>query len=593
MKRHEIKTIKNPDKLSSYWLSQPWLVLFISVSGIVYNIGMLVFPYFLGKLIDGINDFYNGDSNIENIFVLVGIFVLSIFIVQLARAIKRYTVRRFANNTTSSMRLIICNTILHFDKETLDNVGIGNLLTRAVFDVSQAVEGMRKFTTELFDTGILFIVYFVYLILFDYKTSLIAFIPIAIAILISFLMRKEIFKATSESRKVSSKLSTSTYDLFDNAITYRIFGRDNDNLNDYNKTLGDYEKKTVKSSILSDTMMPIANLIALIGLIPVIIFGANHVINNDSTSFSFLTSSNTWTIGVLSTYISTFILLATKSSHTAKLFGAVQKGLASWKRIKPNISDYTLYKSSIRINGIELIISNLSICINGNTLFSNLNLNAKMGEIIGITGPIASGKSAFLKTFLKDIGYSGSINLFGKEIRDYKQEEIYGTIDYMGHKNELFTDTIKENITLGDKTKKVEDFINDAGFNKDLENMPDKEYTIVGNEGVKLSGGQQERISLTRTLYYQKPLIILDDPFASLDNNTEKEVFASLKKYAKDSIIIISSHRLSFFKELDQIIVINNDKSISIGKHEDLLKSSKTYKELFSLQDVGEEAKNE
>ena len=115
--------------------------------------------------------------------------------------------------------------------------------------------------------------------------------------------------------------------------------------------------------------------------------------------------------------------------------------------------------------------------------------------------------------------------------------------------------------------------------------MNEKENTVIGNEGVILSGGQQERIALARTLAHKKPLIVLDDPFASVDKMTEKEIISHIKEISKDSIVILISHRLSIFPELDHVLVLHGDGTYSLNSHEVLMKEDKTYQHLYLLQE--------
>jgi len=277
-------------------------------------------------------------------------------------------------------------------------------------------------------------------------------------------------------------------------------------------------------------------------------------------------------------------LLASKASHTAKLFGSIEKGLASWKRVKPLIASYKEYLPNVEVaNSPDLVIKDFSLTVDGKLLLSHLNFTAKKGQIIGITGPIASGKSAFGKTFFQFLPYEGSLSVFGKEAKDYSPNEIAGTFILMPHHNELFTDSIKNNIALGE-TKEVFPYLRDVAFLKDLESMKEKENTLVGNEGVKLSGGQQERLSLARVLYHRKSLLILDDPFASVDPATEKEILSHLREECGDSLVLLISHRLTSFGEFDNIMVFKGDGTYEIGKESDLLASSALYRSLYSLQ---------
>ena len=577
------KNISEPKKLTSYWLSEWPLCLAIAFTGLLYNAGMLVSPYFEGRLVDAIE----GGSSYSDVVILLGIFILSMALVLTARALKRYTVRRFANNTSTSMRRILENNLL---RRPLGDHDVGTALSKLIGDVDLVVEGMRKLTTELFDTVLMFVFYIAYLLLFDWAMTLYALIPVFLAVLLSFLMRHAIYKANAEARKCAGKLSQFTYDAFDNAMTYRLYGRDEDHEKEYDALLKEYEKKNVRAAILTDTMVPLANLVALLGLIPIFLIAPSKIVLSSPLSASIpnVLLPN-WTLGALTSYLTTFVLMASKASKTAKLFGSIEKGLASWKRIKPLIQPYEPYPEAVVVaQDSELILKDFSLSLDGKKLIGPLNLRAKKGEIIGLTGQVASGKSAFLKALMGALPYEGSAILFGKELRDYTPEERAGTILLMPHQNELFTSTIEENIAYEGK-ESVLPYLEDVSFTEDLKAMPLLEKTMVGNEGLKLSGGQQERLALARSLYHAKSLLLLDDPFASVDPKTEGAILSSLRERTKDSLVILVSHRLGAFKDLDQVVVFRPEKSPEVGSEKELLKSSVTYQSLYALQKKGGE----
>ncbi len=578
--KNKVKAILDkPNRLGSYWLAEWPLCIAITISGILYNCGMLAFPFFQGVLIDGITS--KSEGNILRASLL---YVATVLFVQIIRSVKRYTVRLFANRISSVMRFNIYDNLLHKDEKELENVAVSSLLTRCFSDCDQCVEGMRKLTTEIFDTGVLFLVYIVYLFLFDYKMTLYALIPIALSITFAFLFKKKIFTYSQESRKSNAKMVGKTYDMFDNALLYRTYSRNDDFLKDYDKTLAEYQKDNYRTLALSDTMIPICDMIALFGLVFVIHFGSGYVINQDSLFAPLPFMQQTWTIGALTTYITTFVLLSTKASHIAKLFSSIEKGLASWKRISTVIEPISDFKEKEEVKGDSLDISHLVLKTDTRTLIDDLSLSLHKGEILGVTGEIASGKSAFGKIFLSHIQYSGEVILFDKEMREYTKEEIKGTVVYMGHRSQLLTMSIKDNVLYG-KEDDVRKYLTEVSFDKDLESMNEKENTVIGNEGVILSGGQQERIALARTLAHKKPLIVLDDPFASVDKMTEKEIISHIKELSKDSIVILISHRLSIFPELDHVLVLHGDGTYSLNSHEVLMKEDKTYQHLYLLQE--------
>ena len=581
MKKHNIKLSRHPEKLTSYFkLSLP-LMIMISISGILYNLGMLANPYFEGLLVDTIS---SPDTSLRQFLLLILIFVITILAVQIFRAIKRYLVRRFNNNTVTTIRKTLYNNLMNESLLQLQNENMGQLLTRLQSDCFQTCEGLRKLTTEIFDTVFLFLFYIMYLCFYSVKMTLFALIPVFFAILFAFLMRKKIYQANVAAKKANARLSNETYSLFDHALLFRLYSRDEENLKRYDDVLKDYEKKNVHSELLSEMYVPISNVISLLGLLPIIYLGSAAVIDSASFSLSIpYVMNGNWTIGALTTYVTTFVLLSSKASHTANLFSSIEKGLSSWKRIKPYIKPYQEYPKKEILQGDSLVLKNFSIHTDERVLFHDLNLTCRKGEVVALTGMVASGKSYFGKVFLDEVPYSGSAVLFGKEVRDFTRGEIKGNITYMGHRCELVSDTIKDNIAYGEE-KDVKPYLDMVDFNKDMESMGQKEETLVGNEGVKLSGGQQERIALARTFYHKKGLVILDDPFASVDIKTEHTIMNSLRKEAEDSIILFFSHRLSYFPYCDKIIVINDDGSLSTGTHESLLKDNKTYQELYQLQ---------
>ncbi len=589
-----IGKIDKPNKIKSIFKKEWITLLLITAFGILYNIGMLANPFFEGKLVDLIeNKKYVDDFSV--VYRIVFIFVLSIFLTQFVRGLKRYFVRKFAFDVSTSMRLIVYNNILHMSEKELSTIKIGTLISRNMSDIDKAVEGMRKFLTEIFDTALLFLIYIVYLFCFDSVMTLFSLIPVVCGVIVAFLFRKLNFKMSSLSRSANSKLNSKTFDLMKNGLTYRIYGRDEENLKEYDTYLKEYEHYNKYSQFVSDTMMPISNMIALIGLIPLMYLGSKNVINSSPLNVPFIGFGETnWTIGMLTTYLTTFVLLSNKTGHTAKLFSSVESGLASWNRIKPHIHDYEEYKvgQKIESDSTALVFKDYSLILDSKLLINKLNIEMNKGQIIGVTGPIASGKSVFLKSLIQLIPYEGNIYLCDKELSLYHNEEISSNITYMGHRSELFTESIRKNISF-DSDKDVTEFLKIVSFDKDLESMDDKENSIVGNEGVKLSGGQQQRIALARSLYHKKNILLLDDPFASVDQKTELEIVSRLNEMKKDCLIILVSHRLNAFPYLDNIIVLHGDGNYDIGKHEELLSSSVVYSNLWNIQKETKEVKDE
>lgn len=571
MSNLKIEPMKEPDKIINYWKKEKLVVACFVIFGILFNTVIVLGPIFQGKLIDSIVNGNEISETVKLAFMFIGIIGL----IQLLRYFKRFYARRFANSTSATMRLMIYNNIMHKDIEELDNENMGNLMTRVISDVDICVEGMRKFTNEVFDTGVVMASYLVSMFIYDVKITLLSAIFIPIAMLLAEKLKGVIYRYSMDYRKKSSEVSNSTYDAVENAMLYRISGMEAKNREKYTKELEDLQSKAIKASLLENSMQPIYHVIAMLGVMVVIYQGGIKIING------------VWTVGEFSTYIAMFTALAVKASKAAKLFNSVQKSQVSWKRIKPYLVEYKGKDTTTNINNdrTSLLVENLSFKYKSGdkNIFDNVSFKGIQGEIIGITGPIASGKSTLALSLLGLYAYEGSIKIDGKELCDYSEYERSNMIAYLGHRPQLLSDTIYKNITLGNN-EDISSVLKDVCFDTDLKMMPEGEDTLVGNSGVKLSGGQQSRIALARTLLNKNKIIILDDPFSAIDMKTEEKTIQNLKENYKDSLIILVSHRLAIFNNIDKIILMNNDKTAEYGTHDELMKKSEVYRTIYDLQ---------
>lgn len=549
----------------NYILKEKKYLFLITITGLIYNVGLLAGPYFEGQLAGCLVDISKNLKTANSMIQLSVIYICVILFVQFARFLKRYFVREFGNDINRNLKMDVYK---HFVYDTSNNENAGSIMTKAISDADACSEGIRKFTTEIFDTGIALISYIMMLVLYDAKLTCFVIIFPVISYLIANKLGPVVAKNASNAKKSAERLNTSTLDRLHLAITYRIYGEESNMHEVYEKDLQDYEDKTVRSNILETALKPLYEIISMTGIVFIIYFGSKRVMNN------------LWDVAIFTTYISCFTKMAVKSSKAAKLFNAVQKAKVSWDRIYPIIENDHEVKNRkpIDVNTIE--VSNLSYAYDDRIIFSNVSFQAEKGDIIGITGEIASGKSTLGKVFLENSHYQGKILVNKKQLKDIEKD--YAVTSYMGHNLELFDDTIENNIKFG-KEGNILPVLDIASMKEEVETFPDGIYTRLGEGGIKLSGGQQSRIALARTLYHARGIIVLDDPFSACDKNTEKEIYENIRREYKESIIFLISHRLSLFEQMDQILFIDNQ-SVEAGTHQELLKNNEKYKHLYFLQ---------
>ncbi len=568
-----------PDRVKDYFLAEWKVLLLVTVSGLIYNIGLLAGPWFEGKMTGQLVDILTGSGTIKQMAVLALSYAVTVLIVQGSRYFKRFYVRRFANNVSRRMKQILYAKLVARSRESLTAEGEGSVMTKAISDVDDCVEGMRKFTTELFDTGVALLAYGCMLLYYDWRLALICMLFPPISYAAAEKLKKVVQKTGERSKEQSAALNAATLDRARNALTYRVFGREEDRRQAYEQNLDAYESAAIRANVWNTAMTPIYRSIALLGVPFLIWFGQKNVTG---------TGWSSWDIAAFTTFLACFTKLATKASSAAKLFNAVHKAQVSWRRVKPILAgqEENLPESVTPEAADILKVENLSFAYPGaEELLHDVCFSAKPGQIIGITGPVACGKSTLGKAFLCELPYSGSITFAGREDRELTREQRSAVFGYLGHDPELLSASVKENICMGD-TKDPAPYLRAVRLDREVAEMEQGIDTLVGPEGHRLSGGQAQRLALARTLYHKRPVLILDDPFSALDRPTERQIFASLREIAGDSIVLLISHRLYLFPEFDQVLWMEEGR-VTAGTHEELLRKVPEYAALAEEQEGG------
>ena len=565
-----------PDRIASYFRVE-WLPLaVVTLSGLIYNVGLLAGPWFEGRLAQCLADILGGSETAARMALLVLAYILVTLTVQAARFVKRFYVRRFANNINRRMKGILYANLVRKSRASLEREGAGELMTKAISDVDDCVEGMRKFTTEVFDTGVALLGYAVMLLVYDWRLALLSLLFTPISYVCAAWMKRPVQRAGAAYKKAAGALSAATLDRAQNAVTYRTYGCESTREKRYEQTLKAYEQTAVRSSVWQSALPPLYLAVSGAGVLFILWFGAKNVLG---------TGWRAWDIAAFTTFLSCFTKLTVKSSKVAKLFNSVQKAEVSWKRIQPLMTSPEMLELLAVPAAAGVEIENLSFAYGSEPVFSGLSLTVQPGDIIGVTGPVACGKSTLGRAFLCEAPYGGSVKFGGKELSALTPRQIAATVGYLGHDPELSADTVENNVLCGSGQDAMPYL--DAAALKDevlgMENGPD---TVIGSAGTRLSGGQAQRLALARTLAHPRPLLILDDPFSALDRNTEDTVFANLQAYARDKVVFLISHRLYHFPQLRQVIFMENGKT-TVGTHAELMASVPAYRQLYESQTGG------
>ena len=566
-----------PDSIAAYFRLE-WLPLtLITLSGLAYNVGLLAGPWFEGRLAQCLADILGGNETAAAMTALAAGYILVTLLVQAARFIKRFYVRRFANNINRRMKGVLYANLVRQSRGALEKQGAGELMTKAISDVDDCAEGIRKFTTEVFDTGVALAGYIVMLFVYDWHLALLCMIFPPISYICAEKMKKPVQRAGAAYKKAAAALSAATLDRAKNAVTYRVYGCEDAQEARYEAALDGYEQAAVRANVWQAALPPLYLAASNLSVLFILWFGAKNVLG---------TGWRAWDIAAFTTFLSCFMKTAVKSSKAAKLFNAVQRAEVSWKRIKPMMKTPRALEPLAIPAAQRVEVSGLSFCYDGGApIFEDVSFSAQPGDIIGVTGPVACGKSTLGRVFLCERPYGGSVRIGGRELAELSPREAASTVGYLGHDPELWNDTVEENVLCGEAGDAMR-FLALTALDGEVRVMEQGLQTVVGSGGVRLSGGQAQRLALARTLAHPRPVLVLDDPFSALDRRTEDEVFARLKACAQDRIVILISHRLYHFPELRQIVFMQGGKA-DVGTHEALCASVPAYRALYESQTGG------
>lgn len=580
MKNNEVQ---QPDRVLSYFKAQLPVLAVVTVSGLIYNLGLVAGPWFEGRLVQCLLDIMNGSQTLAAMAALCGGYLAAIAVVQGARFIKRLFVRKFANNINRSMKQVLYANLVRKGKAELEQASTGAVMTKAITDVDACAEGMRKFTTEIFDTGVALLAYAAMLLQYDWRLALLCLVFTMVSYCIAEKMKNIVQRTGAANRESAGRLSAATLDRVSNALTYRVYGCEPQRDAAYETCLQDYERTAVKAGLPTAAMPPLYGVISMVGVLLILTFGTRNVTGGGWA---------VWDIAAFTTFLSCFAKLAVKSSHAAKLFNAVHKAQVSWKRIKPLMHRPEPLPTETAAKPEPLRVENLGFAYpGGKPVLKDISFAVQPGQVLGITGAVACGKSTLGKAFLCEQPYTGSIQYGGQELAALTDAQRCGIVGYLGHEPELLSDSIRNNILLGDDGDAWK-YLRAVCLEEEVKAMPDGLDTRVGDGGVRLSGGQQQRLALARTLAHPRPLLVLDDPFSALDRKTEEQVFANVRALAADSAVLLISHRLYLFPQMDGVLWMQ-DGSAECAAHETWMAQNPQYAALVKAQEGGSEDETE
>ncbi len=532
------------------------------------------------------------DPAIKHLFIeqdKTFVFVIPLLIV-LAFAIKgsslyfaKVIMIGVSENVRRDVQVDMFSALIRADTQLVDNKHSGKFITNLTNDVGMITNLVSTAILNLFKDSLTLIGLLCVMFYQNWKLSLIAIIMIPLASVAARTLGKRIGKVVTEQMNKAGILTSYLIEIFKNHKLMKVFQRENYEKSRANLMINELKDKSQKINIVLVRASPIMEFLTGIMIALLIFISAKLVSSNElevSNFFSFLAA----------------MMLAYQPVRSlATLNITIHQGLSGARRVLPVVDDKPKIKDET--DAKELLVSEGKITFenlyfnyskNEDQILKNLNLNFQGKKMTALVGQSGAGKSTILNLIPRFYdANSGDIKIDDQSIYKTSLLSLRKDISLVSQDTTLFDDTIRNNIIYAKPDATVKEIEEAAKFSfadEFIEKLPQKYDTIIGENGIRLSGGQKQRLSIARALLKKSKIILLDEATSSLDADTENKIQKAINFLTLGRTTIVIAHRLSTILNSDKIYVINEGSTLAEGKHEDLLISSKEYKNFYDKQ---------
>ena len=520
----------------------------------------------------------------QTLIILIPLMIILAFSVKgISLYLAKATMIAVGESVKKKLQYDMVNTLISTDTQIIDKKHSGKFISNLTYDVTHITNLLSNAILTLFKDSLTLIGLLTVMFLQNWRLALISIIMIPLASIASKTLGKRISKVTTEAQEKSGYLTTYLVELFKNHKLIKIFQKEDFEKNKADKYLKQLKEKNQKIQTVFVRMSPIMETLTGI-MIAVLIFYSGKLMAkgelNINNFFSFLAA----------------MMLAYQPVRALSTLNMILKqGLSAASRILPIIDQENEIKDNqeakpLRIKNSEITFKdvNFSYEIKESSTLNSVNLEFKGGKMTSLVGHSGSGKSTILNLIPRfyDI-QSGVIMIDGQSIYKSTIKSIRKEISMVSQETTLFDDTIKNNIKYAREDADDEEVYKVAKLSfceEFIDKLPNKFETLIGENGVRLSGGEKQRLSIARAMLKKSSIILLDEATSSLDSETESKIQEALKILTKDKTTIVIAHRLSTILNSNNIYVIDSGNVVDSGQHDQLIAKSALYKKFYEKQ---------
>ena len=557
------------------YIKQFYLLVFFTIS---LSILSPIRPYLVQLTIDNhvaFND-YNGMLNMIIILVILLVFQ------GIIQYYHTYLSGWIGQNIVKDLRIKLYSHIQKLRLKFFDNTPIGKIITRNISDIETIAEvfgqGLASIIGDLLQLiGILIIMF-----LINWKLTLVTLSTFPLLLLVTYIFKEKVKVSFNNVREAVSNLNSFVQERIVGMNVIQIFARESKEYESFKKINRNHLESNLKAVLYYSLYFPAMEFFTALGMGLMIWYGSYQILEDQIT------------LGILIAFIMYLQMFFRPIRMIADRFNVLQMGVVSSIRIfklldtKEMIVNNDKFKIENNISG-KLEFKNLWFAYNEkNYVLKNINFKINPGNVLAIVGSTGSGKTSIINLINRFYEFNkGEIYLDENKLRDYNLDQLRKVIGYVPQDVFLFSDTVRNNLTLGDKMisdKKIWEVIRYLKAEKFIEKLPGKLNYNVMERGATLSVGQRQLLSCIRILLFDPKIILLDEATSSVDSETEETIQNAISKILKNRTSIVVAHRLSTIKQADNILVLENGEIVESGKHDELKRNNKQYSKLYKMQ---------
>ncbi|OKS88012.1 ABC transporter ATP-binding protein [Mucilaginibacter polytrichastri] len=573
---HYVKPYKLTFALSAF------LTIFLAVIALVQ-------PILIQRTLD--NYIVVGDYN--GLVLMVGLMVSQLVIQTIAQYYQTYLTNALGQSVIKDLRMDVFNHIISLRLKYFDKTPIGMLITRTVSDLETIADIFSEGLISIAGDLLLVIAIVIYMLIEDWKLTLITLIPMPFLFLATYIFKEAIKTSFQEVRTQVSQLNTFLQEHISGVSIIQYFAREDQEMRKFMDVNRKYRDANIRSNWYYSIFFPVVEILFAVCMGLLVWYGCKRILS-DGELASMSASKHGVTPGLIVAFISLLNLLFRPIRQLADKFNTLQMGMVGADRIFKvlDTDEVAINTGHIKAGPIEgdIEFNKVWFAYNEeNWVLKDISFHIKPGETLALVGATGAGKSSTINILNRfyEIG-KGEVKVDGVNLQEYETGFLRSKIATVIQDVFLFSDTIANNISLNNPDITLEEIIKaakDVGAHEFIERLPGGYHYNVMERGATLSAGQAQLISFIRALVYNPAILVLDEATSSVDTETEILIQNAINKLMEGRTAIVIAHRLSTIQKADKIIVLDHGEIKEMGTHQELLRiPNGFYRKLYDLQ---------